>query len=173
MKNKLKSACDRYIRGCYHCDSCPMCWSDWSSYLGDGDAGCYIYGDLRDTCRLIPPIRFLIGWPKKKKAQYAEDHSYDGIGEWYEQQQHQENTMREAILIALNGSEVCWRDHKGKLMPICKLDAMELGLNSAMRHYEDTCHPVIHTSLKEDWKKVLKRTWNAFLEPFRPYFRKY
>ena len=67
MKRKKKSkAIEWYIRGEYHCDKCPFCFG--GEYLPGcddyEDAGCYIFGDLRDTCRLIPPIRFILGWGK-------------------------------------------------------------------------------------------------------------
>ena len=73
-----------YVYGHYHCDKCPMCWAEWS-YEGDGDCGCYIYGDLRDSCRLLPPFRWLRGWHRKKRALYWEAHQYDGMAEWYQQ----------------------------------------------------------------------------------------
>ena len=36
-----------YIKGEYHCDKCPYCWEERTSYEYDEwDAGCYIKGDL-------------------------------------------------------------------------------------------------------------------------------
>lgn len=40
-----------YIRGDYHCDVCPYSWEERGEE--DADAGCYLFGELRDTCRLI------------------------------------------------------------------------------------------------------------------------
>lgn len=168
LKKKLRRAWKWYIKGDYHCEHCPYCWSEYS-YEGDGDCGCYIRGELYDTCRLIPPIRFLIGWPRKRKTEYWEKQQYDGIGEYYEQQYKQEDAMRAAILKALENCEVCQRDPEGKLYPFCKSDVVEINMWAAMTSYEDTCHPIIHKPLKQQWKELLRKTWDAFADHFRPY----
>lgn len=69
-------AVDYYIKGEYHCDKCPFCWGgEYMPGCDDyDDAGCYIFGDLRDTCRLIPPIRFILGWGRRKRAEYFRAH---------------------------------------------------------------------------------------------------
>ena len=78
-------AVDYYIKGEYHCDKCPFCWG--GGYMPEcddyDDAGCYIFGDLRDTCRLIPPIRFILGWGRRKRTEYFRAHKYDDFSEWY------------------------------------------------------------------------------------------
>lgn len=177
LKKKLRRAWKWYIKGDYHCDKCPYCWSDWSSYTGDGDCGCYIRGDLWDTCRLIPPIRFLIGWPRKKQALYWEDHQYDGMGEWYEQQVEKETAYSESLEILLKGIELYRRDCEGKLMPVCKAALCERycfgsgPFYEAYRYYEDHAHPIVgEPPLKQQWKDLLCKTWNKFADKFRPYF---
>lgn len=40
-----------YICGEYHCDHCPYSWEERGEE--DADAGCYLFGELRETCRLI------------------------------------------------------------------------------------------------------------------------
>lgn len=77
----LKNRWKWYVLGYYHCDKCPYCWADYS-YEGDCDCGCYIKGDIQDTCRLIPPFREIIGWPRMRYAQYWETHQYDDMGGW-------------------------------------------------------------------------------------------
>ena len=69
MKKKCKNIWRRiktlwkwYVLGYYHCDKCPFCWEERG--YEDCDCGCYIRGDIRDTCRLIEPFRTLIGWPR-------------------------------------------------------------------------------------------------------------
>lgn len=177
MLKKLRRAWKWYIKGDYHCDKCPYCWSDWNYLEGDGDCGCYIRGDLWDTCRLIPPIRFLIGWPRKKVTQYWEGHAYDGMGEWYEQLVERENAYAESIKILLKETELYQRDCDGKLMPICKADLLEIfsfgsgPFGEAFRYYEDHAHPVVgDPPLKKQWKDLLRKTWNKFADHFRPYF---
>lgn len=48
-----------YVKGYYHCDKCPYSWEERG--FEDADAGCYLFGELRDTCRHIRnPISQLI-----------------------------------------------------------------------------------------------------------------
>lgn len=163
----------QYVYGKYHCDTCPMCWSDWSSYLGDGDAGCYIHGDLRDSCRLLPPFRWLLGWGKKRKALYHESHMYDGCDEWFEQVVAQDIAMEKALLKALRSYELVWRDLDGNLLPgACKAEFVQNNVRDICREYEEEAHPVLTPTLKEEWKHVLKRTWDQIADRFRPYFGK-
>lgn len=168
----------RYIYGEYHCDKCPMCWSDWSSYLGDGDAGCYIYGDLRDSCRLLPPFRFLRGWGKKRKALYTENHMYDDCmyddcEKWFEEVVAQDTAMEKALLKALQSYELVWRDLDGTLLPgECKVDIIQRYVREICSQYEQDAHPVVTPTLKKEWAHILKRTWDRFADRFKPYFCK-
>lgn len=172
LKEKCKSAWRYYVLGYYHCDHCPMCWADWA-YEGDCDCGCYIFGNIRDTCRLLPPFRQLIGWPKKRYKQYWEIHQYDGCGEHFERVVEQDFAIEKVLKDALSGYEICRRDFTtGTLVPMCKAEWIELNRAEIRYTYEEKCHPYTYTPLKKEWKNVLTRTWNAFLDIFRPYFSK-
>lgn len=78
---KLKNLIDWYIKGKYHCDKCPYCWSTYS-YDGDEDCGCYLKGDIQDTCRHIrnPISRMVVN-----KNMYIHEHCYDDLEESYVQ----------------------------------------------------------------------------------------
>lgn len=78
---KLKNCIDWYIKGKYHCDKCPYCWSTYS-YDGDEDCGCYLKGDIHDTCRYIrnPISRMIVN-----KRMCKEEHYYDDLIESYKQ----------------------------------------------------------------------------------------
>lgn len=176
FKKRLNRFYRWYIRGDYHCDKCPMCWDDYSAYLGDGDCGCWIKGDIQDTCRLLPPIRFLLGWPKMKRAQYAENHSYDGYAEFHEEDDRKRKAYRDSILILLRNAELCERDHEGKLVPMCKLDLLDLyegydgPFNKAYRSYDNSIFRSYPT-LKSEWVQLLKRTWKELVvDRVMPYF---
>ena len=182
MKKRLNRLCKRikiwwkwYVLGYYHCDKCPYCWSEYS-YEGDGDCGCYIRGDLWDTCRLLPPFRFLIGWPRKRQYQYHEAHAYDGIGDFWEQQVQREKAYAESVKILLQGHEIYRRDFDGKLIPVCKADLLWIDecsygfFGDALRYYEDKAHPVIFVPLKQRWKELIRDTWKKeFYERIVPY----
>lgn len=168
---KIKRAWAWYVKGEYHCDKCPYSWEEWC-YEGDADAGCYIKGDICDTCRLLPPLRFLIGWPKKKQARYADNHAHDGIVEWYEENERRKNAMKCAALKMLAGREVCYMDYKGDFVPMSKLEAVEHGLYEAVDEYEELCHPITHKTLRQEWKELLQKTWERFADKIRPYIEK-
>lgn len=176
--NKIRRAWKWYIKGYYHCDHCPYCWAEYS-YEGDGDCGCYIRGDLWDTCRLIPPIRFLLGWPRKKQTLYREAHAYDDMGEWYEQQDERQRAYSKSLEIILKEIELYKRDCDGKLMPVCKAALIERycfgsgPFYEAYRYYEDHAHPVVcEPPIKQQWKDLLHKTLDEFADYFRPYFVK-
>lgn len=164
FKKKLPNWVRWYILKDYHCDKCPMCWSDYSEYTGDGDCGCHIFGDIReDGCRLIPPIRTLIGWPKKKRAEYAYSHQYDDMADWYETYYQREEAFRSCIKQLLDGFLVIQRDFEGKAR-IVDEEHFDSGygfgshINDAFRAYEDECYPTHYISLKHEWKNVITRT---------------
>lgn len=85
MPEHLKNFIDWYIKGYYHCDHCPYSWEERG--LEDGDAGCYIKGEICDTCRLIQPFKGIIGRMRKNRYEYWESKRYEGYGEWYEEEE--------------------------------------------------------------------------------------
>ena len=157
----LKTRWKWYVLGYYHCDHCPYCWSEYS-YEGDGDCGCYIRGELWDTCRLLPPFRFLIGWPRKRQWEYHEDHAWDGIGEWYELNAEREDHYAKSVLILLKEMELYQRDLDGKMIPVCKAELADRlcgMLTDAFHYYEDHAHPPKVVPLKQRWKETIRLTW--------------
>ncbi len=156
-----------YVLGYYHCDKCPYSWEERG--YEDYDCGCYIKGDICDTCRLIPQFRAIIGWPKKRYAQYWEGHMYDGMGDWYEQSIKQEESFADCIKILLKGMELYERDSEGNLVPICKENLTEVfsfgygQFYEAFRYYEDHAHPPKVVPLKKQWKDLIKLTWKQMV----------
>lgn len=91
-----------YIHGSYHCDKCPMCWED-RYYDGDSDCGCYIYGDLRDSCRLLPIFRNAIGWPIKKILELQANSVSDYYTQWYLEDMRFQMVFLHSMEILLTG----------------------------------------------------------------------
>ena len=168
LKDKLKRAWKWYVEGYYHCDKCPYCWCEWS-YEGDGDAGCYIFGDLKDTCRLLPPIRTLIGWPKKKKAEYYFNHEYDGFAEWYEEEEKRGDKFNDLVIALFERYEICWKDDKGEYHPIDKEGYIRYEGFRARRDYDDFCYPFAVKTLRQEWKELIAKTIRRFINIFKPY----
>ncbi len=166
----IKKAFNWYVKGYYHCDKCPYCWVHQG--YEDCDAGCYIFGELRDTCRLIPPIRALIGWPKRKKAMYWYTHEYDGFGEWYEREEKKREKFNECVLDFLSLYEICWKDENGVFHPINKQEYVNYNAWEIRRDYEDYCNPIVFKPLRIEWKELIAKTFRRFIDVFRPYFGK-
>lgn len=177
MKKKKSKAIDWYIKGEYHCDKCPFGWDDYSEYLGDGDCGCYIFGDLRETCRLIPPIRFILGWGKRKKMQYLEAHRYDDCGEWAEEEYKRREAFYGAIKERIfDHYAVYFKDCDGKVYgdPIdaerfCNLDSSDHLLLDCEHIFSP---PKEFVPLRKRWANLIKDTWRGFIGIFKPYFCK-
>ena len=176
--SKCKRFWRYYIKGDYHCDTCPFCWGvEYLPGCDDyADAGCCIKGELRDTCRLLPPIRFLLGWGRRKKALYYRAHEHDGFAEFVEERERQNrevekalhnylNTHGYSIVYASQGKAVFLNDDHETLKEYCEIYRLTSDL-------QDIFAPVKYVPLKSRWKELIKDTWNRFLMIFKPYFCK-
>lgn len=177
---RIKTLWKWYDLGYYHCDKCPYCWSEWS-YEGDGDCGCYIHGDLWDTCRLIEPFRSIIGWPKKRYAEYWESHQYDDFDQVWDTMIREETAFEEALMILLKDRTVCWTDADGKLNPIPNdfivNDFRAESFNQALLHYEQKAHPHVNKPpVRKRWANLIRETWKECVydkvAPYLPRRRK-
>lgn len=168
--NKLNNFVNRYVKGEYHCDQCPYCWVDYG--YDDADAGCYIYGELRDTCRLLPPFRAAIGGIRKKKDHYYQNHQYDGMGEWYLEQEGRQKKFDELIASAFDRRrlEVSYKG-SAQSIPSEKIPYI-LETWRILSDYEEFAHPIISKSVKEKWKDALMSTVRWFGNKIKPYFCK-
>ena len=167
MNKKIQNWRDWYIKGYYHCDQCPYCWVDYG--YDDADAGCYIYGDLRDTCRLLPPFRAVIGGIRKKKDCYYQNHQYDGMGEWYQKQEANREKFAELMTDAFDRRrlEVTYQG-SNQSIPLEEVpDILEAW--RIVDDYEEFAHPVIHKSVCEKWKDAFASTGRWFANKFKPY----
>ena len=164
---KLKKFWNWYIRGSYHCDKCPYCWSDYSPVCGDGDCGCYIKGDIQDTCRLLPPFRFLIGWPRKRKAEYFAAHEWDDYSNWVDQLEGKQEIFETALREFVDN--VHMQDPSdGTQYDVEALIDRRGG--SLFYQYEEAAHPFSSPpSLKRQWENVINATREAALERVRPF----
>ena len=177
MKKENK-VIDWYIKGEYHCDKCQFCWG--GEYLPGcddyDDAGCYIFGDLRDTCRLIPPIRFILGLGKRKRAEYFQAHEYDDFPEWQEKCDAKKRQFNACFKVhILNQYAVFYKDRDGNTFGdsidadrFCEFDEV----NRFCWDCEDLFSPPFYVPLKERWVQLIKDTWQKFIMVFKPYFCK-
>lgn len=143
MKNDSKKELPRwvrwYIKGEYHCEYCPYSWEDRGEE--DADAGCHLFGELRDSCRFIRnPISQMI--VNKRRNRY--DRRYDGIGEWYANVQLAEQISDDFEKFA--------NEHGGTIGEI---------VFGAIEEYESKAHPSLSTweGLKNAFKAWHKDFW--------------
>ena len=171
--SKHRTLHDKYIKGDYHCDSCPFCWVDQG--YDDCDAGCYIFGDLRDSCRLIPPIRSILGYFRKKRIRYHEYHQYDNIGEWYDDHNNRLEVLSNLILKMLSSYDISinYNNHvtnKPETNYIKAEHLIDANIYNILSEYEDAAHPVKHIRLKDKWADALKSTVTEIADWFKMYF---
>lgn len=172
---RMKRAIEWYIKGNYHCDKCPFCWGgEYCPGCDDyDDAGCYIRGDLYDACRLIPPVRFILGWGKRKKARYYDNHEYDDFGEFYEKEEANRAEFERLLSEWLNGYEIVWRGNDGENHPIDKRLHIQLEAWRIRDGYDEFAHPFQpKKSIASLWASVIKETCHRLVMVFKPYFCK-
>lgn len=167
VKECFKNFIDWYIKGRYHCDQCPYSWEE-RGIDGDADAGCYIKGDICDTCRLIPPFKNLIGHLKKNKYMYWENRRYDGCREWFEEERRKQEIFNDILLEILKDYEIFCKNN------VCedKHDLVQSVGNELRRKYEEAAHPVVINPLKIKWKELIKETAQTIVYKFKQYFCK-
>lgn len=174
MKNKLSRFWRYYIKGDYHCDNCPYCLEECG--YEDPDAGCYIFGELRDSCRLLPPFRFLIGWPRRKKCRYLMNHEYDDYEEFIDKRTEDEFNVHAALSKYLKKHgyivlKACNIDMPEEITPLIvppqDFDQMYTLADDMRDIFRQPIEP-----LKTRWKNLIKSTWERFVLIFKPYFDK-
>ena len=105
----------------HDCETCPLSWEDRG--YDDIDCGCWVYEDLYGDeiiCRFPNFIKRMILKAKKKKRDKALERQYDGIAEYFEEEQRKDTAFRQAveecILKNKYGEELilCTEDKDGK-----------------------------------------------------------
>lgn len=164
---KVKRFWKWYIQGEYHCDQCPYCWDDASPAMEDCDCGCYIFGDLRDSCRLLPPFRFLLGWGRKRKAEYSAAHEWDDYASWMQEIEGKEAAFYTALRAFVQEVELT---SKTTGSPCDPSELIEANGYSLFYQYEDRAHPFQpKPTLKQQWSAVFRATGDAAKEQIRPF----
>lgn len=166
----------KWIKKGNDCSKCNYCWEEISNTdCGtEYDGGCYIKGCCYDDqpCYLLTPIKFILGFFKKKKSEYFLNHEYDNFGDWWTKKENNQDKFKQLMNKSFDGYSLCYKDADGTLNECNK----ELIINNSARdiinEYEDYAHPIIHKKLKNEWSELIKKTFNMFLDKFKPYFCK-
>ena len=166
-----------YIKGEYHCDKCPYSWEEGTSYeYDDCDCGCFIKGDIRDTCRLLPPFRWIIGYPKRKKERYYKNHQYDGFVEYAIEDDENDKKFQELLIDFLNSKNLYCKDRKGNYIPYSESDLSYFYMDAwkLRKDYEDFLWEQEQSKNPPEnlWKKAFLNTWNNITKHIKPYFCK-
>lgn len=174
MGKKLRKFVDWYVLGKYHCDKCPYCWGGGYNAGCDDydDCGCYIKGDIQDTCRLLPPIRFLLGHFNKKKAEYYFNHEYDNYGEFAKRQEMEQDEFNRLLSEFLDEYELCWKGEDGTYHPIDTKMHISQEAWRIRSGYDDFAHPIHHVPIHKQWLNLFEATLKAIANKIKPYFCK-
>lgn len=103
----------------HDCETCPLSWED-RGYEGECyDCGCIVYGDLygdKLMCHFPEFINRMIRKSADKKRDKALEHQYDGIGEWFEEEQRKDAAFRQAV------EECILKNRCGEELILCRED---------------------------------------------------
>lgn len=101
------------------CETCPLSWED-RGYEGECyDCGCIWYGDLygkKLMCHFPEFIKWMIRKSADKKRDKALEHQYDGIVEWFEEEQRKDAAFRQAV------EECILKNKYGEELILCRED---------------------------------------------------
>ena len=104
-----------------NCEYCPLSWEDRG--VEDGDAGCYWYGNLYGTrfmCHMPNFIKKFITNARERQIDAARYKQYDGIGDWFMEEERKTKAMQQALQEKLFTNRydeelfLCY-EHNGKL----------------------------------------------------------
>ncbi len=174
---RIKTLWNWYVRGYYHCDHCPYCWEERG--MEDSDAGCYIYGDIRDTCRLPFPIRGIVGSIKRNRACFYTDRFADEEAQYYTDRHTRLVKMTELIDDFLPKYLECRKnalndgDDNTSIDDVCPEWCFSY-IETIVYEYEKECHPEtnrVPCPLRIEWKRLLSKTWKEIIvNPIRSIF---
>lgn len=176
---RVKASCNRawryYVKGEYHCDHCPFSWEERS--YDDVDCGCYIFSDLQGSCRLIPPVRFLLGWGKRRKQQYWEAHMWDDAEQYYTEQDLRYSRFEEGFDSVFDGYKITLADEnapkpsspedEARMSEMLKDHCKEALFQMAEYVFSET-----EPSLKDLWEEAFAETGRRLRNKVVPYLPK-
>lgn len=154
----LKNGNDCERCKCFHCERTSYEYEEY-------DCGCAIKGDAYEDGRCRVP-RF-VRWIMSRRAQYYENHQYDGIGEFYEELEQKNEKCREAIKKAFGGYVLCIKFPDGTLHE-CNTEAI---FESEAWSVRDACEPefTLSPTLSKRWSQILYDTAMFIPRKIKPF----
>lgn len=143
------------------CGKCPCYWFEQG--YEDCDEGCRINldGIFYGGCRLPRIVR----WYRNRQAVFFENHQFDGIEDWWEEQERLDNVIAEGIKKGLDGLVICSRYIDKEEKHLWEVEQEECiyrlahSLNSTL---SDDKFAQGTRTLKAKWAELLKETWENF-----------
>lgn len=162
------------------CSKCKWNWEVRTSYEYDEwDCGCYIKGqDFDDKpCRLVNPLKAILGILSKRRAEYYREHEWDGFLEFSEDSDKKDEKLYELFMEYFIGKNViCWKDKDGGLHEYDTSRLVRTNIWEVRMQYEDFAYPISHKKLREEWKelliKTLRRLYRVTIGKIIPYLHK-
>ncbi|MEG0900274.1 MAG: hypothetical protein RSF40_11270 [Oscillospiraceae bacterium] len=137
------------------------------------DGYCILCGNnFDDGCNWFFPFKQIVGWFKKKEHDYHLNHEYDGVLGSYEQREKEEKKLEELIEKYLLGeSQIYMNKYDGRFVKVESIEQLNLYEFWRIRsEYEDFAHPFVVKPLVQEWRELLKKSFDKFSSIFKPYF---
>ena len=155
---KEKSSFAEWVREGNDCYKCPCLWEDVG--FEDSDCGCFAGRDyFEETCRLPLIVRKYL----KRRAEFFLDHEYDGIGEWYEEDQRIHEAAKKAVYESYRDHLVfCWKikndDETYSFAEYNQEAILDSMCYDIRRAVESELRKGKPHNLKEEWAAIIKKT---------------
>ncbi|MBQ7067037.1 MAG: hypothetical protein IJN92_09495 [Lachnospiraceae bacterium] len=96
------------------CEQCPLAWEERG--YDDWDAGCHFYDDLYENKFVCFLPRFIKKLLLKRQLKLM-DKQYEGMDEWFREEERKDNALRQALReVLFEDSVICYKNEEGKLL---------------------------------------------------------
>ena len=117
---------------------------------------------------MIPPIRYILGYCRRKKYEYFREHEYDDFPEWCEKYEAEKDKFNDCFKrIILDHYYLTYKNSNGESFgnPIPADRFLEFDEIDLFR-YEcaDIFREPVEVSIKARWKSLIKDIWKNLLE---------
>ncbi len=163
-----------WIKNGNNCERCKYSWCEKTSYEYDEwECGCFIKGDRWEEkpCRLLPLFKNIIGFFRKRKTEYAENHMYDGYGEFSEKEYELDEKFKSLVYQYMDMERLYLKFPNDTYHKVKNCDDFYY-FWKIRSEYEEFAHPFVNKSLHTEWKELILKTFNRFVNKFKPYFCK-
>ena len=153
------------------CENCKY-FVDTSMTTQEGteyDGFCLIKGsDIDSCCKLIPPLRHLLGWIGTKRQDYDYERQDVEYVKYSIKQQAETDKLEGLIKDYVYNGDLYIKYSGGKIIPIDPNTFFD-SIYDVKREYDDFAHPTIRKTLRQEWRELILKTLNKWIDPLKPF----